>query len=70
MENNYLHNKIVLQRVDEGDAVWVTSEGVDDNGCESAVKGIRDEGIQMLAALCEFFGYEPSEMLNLGNVNI
>lgn len=46
----------------EDNTVWVTS---DENGIgtETAFKDIKDEDKQMMIALAEFLGYEPSNVL-------
>lgn len=59
---------ITLKRLDE-DTIWVTAD-VDQVGTESTFKEIRDEGAQMLIALAEFLGYEPTELFNFDDINI
>jgi len=57
--------KITLVRCDDG-AIWVTS---DDNqiGTEVYFDEIANEDQQMMIALAEFLGYEPSSVLCFDN---
>ena len=58
-------NNITLIKT-EDNTIWVTS---DENGIgsESTFKDIEDEDQQMLIALAEFLGYEPSSVLCFDN---
>lgn len=53
--------RITLIKCEDG-AIWVTSDE-DGIGTESAFKKITDERKQMMIALAEFLGYEPSSVL-------
>lgn len=58
--------KITLIKCEDG-AIWVTS---DENqiGTESTFKKITDEKKQMMIALAEFLGYEPSHLLDFSGI--
>lgn len=51
----------------EDGVIWVTSDS-DRIGMECTFKQVEDPGDQMLIALAEFLGYEPSEVLNLESI--
>lgn len=53
--------RITLIKCDDG-AIWVTSDE-NEIGTESIFKDIKDEDKQMMIALADFLGYEPSSVL-------
>lgn len=53
--------RITLVKCEDG-AIWVTSDE-NEIGSESYFDKIKDENKQMLIALAEFLGYEPSSVL-------
>lgn len=53
--------RITLIKCDDG-AIWVTSDE-NEIGIESYFNKIKDEDKQMMIALAEFLGYEPSSVL-------
>jgi len=53
--------RIILTKCDDG-AIWVTSDE-NQNGTESYFDSIQDEDKQMMIALANFLGYEPSNVL-------
>ena len=53
--------RITLIKCDDG-AIWVTSDE-NEIGTESTFDKITDEDQQMMIALAEFLGYEPSTVL-------
>lgn len=58
--------KITLIKCDDG-AIWVTSDE-DQNGTESTFNKITDERKQMMIALANFLGYEPSRILDFSGI--
>jgi hypothetical protein len=53
--------RIILTKCDDG-AIWVTSDE-NEIGTESYFDSIQDEDKQMMIALANFLGYEPSSVL-------
>lgn len=53
--------RITLIKCDDG-AIWVTSDE-NEIGTESYFNKIKNEDKQMMIALAEFLGYEPSSVL-------
>ena len=54
--------RITLIKCDDG-SIWVTSDD-DQIGTESKFNKITDENKQMMIALADFLGYEPSHILD------